>query len=81
MRIYLGRSPLHERDMAFVLDQVKEHLSPQSHVYFYLGLHKFKQDGFDCLCTVKPGLIIRIGQIGKNKLMGEQILKGISGPK
>ena len=46
--IYLGRSPIHNRNVALVLHRNTGHVSPQFHVKFNPSFHTVQQDKLDC---------------------------------
>ena len=46
--IYLGQSPIHNRNMALVLHRNMGHVSPQFHVKFDPGFHTVQQDKLEC---------------------------------
>ena len=46
--IYLGQSPIHNRNVALVLHRNMGHVSPQFHVKFDPGFHTMQQDKLDC---------------------------------
>ena len=47
--IYLGQSPLHNRNVALVLRRNTGHVSPQFHVKFDPSFHTVQQDKLDCM--------------------------------
>ena len=63
--IYLGKSPLHARNVALVLNLDTVRVIPQFHLYFDQVFHTFKQEDFDSLWTLKSGLMKQIVQIGR----------------
>ena len=46
--IYLGESPIHNRNVALVLNRNTGHVSPQFHVKFDSSFHLIQQDQLDC---------------------------------
>ena len=46
--IYLGQSPIHNRNVALVLHRNMGHMSPQFHVKFDPSFHTVKQDKLEC---------------------------------
>ena len=46
--IYLGQSPIHNRNIALVLNQNTGHVSPQFQVKFNSSFHSMQQDQLDC---------------------------------
>ena len=46
--IYLGQSPIHNRNVALVLHRNTRHVSPQFHVKFDPSFHTVQQDQLDC---------------------------------
>ena len=46
--IYLGQSPIHNRNVALVLHRNTGHVSPQFHVKFDPSFHTVQQDKLDC---------------------------------
>ena len=46
--IYLGQSPIHNRNVALVLHQNTGHVSPQFHIKFNPSFHTVPQDKLDC---------------------------------
>ena len=46
--IYLGQSPIHNRNVALVLHQNTGHVSPQFHVKFDPSFHTVQQDKLEC---------------------------------
>ena len=75
MGIYLGRSPLYAINMDLLIDQVTGHVSPQFRVSFDPVFHTVRQDDFDPLWAVKSGSMNQVGEIGRNKLLGEPKLR------
>ena len=46
--IYLGQSPIHNRNVALVLHRNTGHISPQFHVKFDPSFHTIQQDKLEC---------------------------------
>ena len=46
--IYLGQSPIHNQNVALVLNRNTGHVSPQFHVKFDSSFHSVRQDHLDC---------------------------------
>ena len=55
--IYLGQSPLYNRNVALVLDRRTGLVSAQFHVRFDPSFHIVRQDDFDSLWQIKAGFI------------------------
>jgi hypothetical protein len=57
VRIYLGQSPAHSRNVALVLDRRTGLVSPQFHVKYDLSFHSVMQDTFDSKWQERAGFI------------------------
>jgi hypothetical protein len=73
--IYLGRSPLHSKNVALVLDRNTALVSPQFHVKCDHNFHTAKEDDFDSNWQVKAGFSIRPNKTptestGRKRLLG-----------
>jgi len=60
--IYIGRSPLHGRNVANVLSRTTGLVSPQFHVTFDPSFHTVKQDDYDASWQIKAGFVNQRGE-------------------
>jgi len=73
--IYLGRSPLHSKNVALVLDRNTALVNPQFHVKCDHNFHTIEEDDFDSNWQVKAGFSIRPSETptestGRKRLLG-----------
>ena len=64
--IYIGRSPLHGRNVANVLSRTTGLVSPQFHVTFDPSFHTVKQDDYDASWQIKAGFVNQRGEAIKS---------------
>jgi hypothetical protein len=76
--VYLGRSPLHSKNVALVLDRITALVSPQFHVKCNHNFHTAKEDDFDSNWQVKAGLSIRPSET-PTESTGRKRLPGLEG--
>ena len=65
--IYMGQSPVHNRNMALVLNIHTGYVSPQFHVKFDETFRTVQQDKWNATWLISTGFMTRINKVSPNE--------------